>query len=136
MNNFKEMDLHPKLLGALETMTFHIPTPIQAKAIPEILSGKDLIACAQTGTGKTAAFCIPLICHLLKNREQSALILVPTRELAFQIIEVLKKHGVKEESNMLTIGLFGNCGNSKWRDRFIEKYNGLDMQFFNPQVDD
>jgi superfamily II DNA/RNA helicase len=91
MNNFKEMDLHPKLLGALETMAFHIPTPIQAKAIPEILSGKDLIACAQTGTGKTAAFCIPLICHLLKNREQSALILVPTRELAFQIIEVLKK---------------------------------------------
>ncbi len=91
MNSFKHMDLPPKLLGALEAMTFHIPTPIQAKAIPEILSGKDLIGCAQTGTGKTAAFCIPLICHLLKNREQSALILVPTRELAFQIIGVLKK---------------------------------------------
>lgn len=91
MNEFKHMDLPPKLLRALEAMAFHIPTPIQAKTIPEILSGKDLIGCAQTGTGKTAAFCIPLICHLLKNRDQSALILVPTRELAFQIVEVLKK---------------------------------------------
>ena len=94
MNSFKHMNLPPKLLGALEAMTFHIPTPIQAKAIPEILFGKDLIGCAQTGTGKTAAFCIPLICHLLKNREQSALILVPTRELAFQILGVLKKMAV------------------------------------------
>ena len=91
MNNFKDMNLPPKLQGALEAMAFHVPTPIQAQAIPEILAGKDLIGCAQTGTGKTAAFCVPLICHLLKNREQSALILVPTRELAFQIIGVLNK---------------------------------------------
>lgn len=72
-------------------MNFYAPTPIQEKAIPHVLAGKDLIGCAQTGTGKTAAFSIPLICHLLKNHEQSALILVPTRELAFQIMGVLKK---------------------------------------------
>ncbi len=91
MDSFKHMNLPPKLEGALKAMAFHVPTPIQQKAIPEILSGKDLLGCAQTGTGKTAAFCIPLICHLLKHRDQSALILVPTRELAFQIIDVLKK---------------------------------------------
>ncbi len=85
------MDLPLKLQGALEVMNFHVPTPIQVKAIPVALSGKDLIGCAQTGTGKTAAFCIPLICHLLKSLGQSALILVPTRELAFQIVDVLNK---------------------------------------------
>ncbi len=106
MNSFKEMNLPPKLQGALEVMAFHVPTPIQTKAIPEILAGKDLIGCAQTGTGKTAAFCVPLICHLLKNRGQSALILVPTGELAFQIIGVLKKMAepFPELSAVLLIG--------------------------------
>src|SRR3989338_7966895 len=91
MNDFKEMDLPVKLQGALEAMNFQVPTPIQVKAIPVALSGKDLIGCAQTGTGKTVAFCIPLISNLLKSPGQSALILVPTRELAFQIVDVLKK---------------------------------------------
>jgi len=85
------MDLPVKLQGALEAMNFQVPTPIQVKAIPVALSGKDLIGCAQTGTGKTVAFCIPLISNLLKSPGQSALILVPTRELAFQIVDVLKK---------------------------------------------
>lgn len=91
MNNFKEMDLPLKLQSALDAMDFHVPMPIQVKAIPVALSGRDLVGCAQTGTGKTAAFCIPLISHLLKSPGQSALILAPTRELAFQIVDVLKK---------------------------------------------
>ncbi len=91
MNNFKEIDLPIKLQTALAAMNFCIPTPIQAKAIPVIMQGRDLMGCAQTGTGKTAAFCVPLITHLLKSPGQSALILVPTRELALQIIDVLKK---------------------------------------------
>lgn len=103
------MDLPPKILQSLEAMTFHTPTPIQAKAIPEILVGKDLIGCAQTGTGKTAAFCIPLICHLLKSHEQSALILVPTRELAFQIIEVLKKFTAPFSSELNSALLIGGA---------------------------
>ena len=91
MNTFTEMNLPLKLQSALTAMSFHTPTPIQTKAIPVALSGRDLVGCAQTGTGKTAAFCIPLICHLLKNPGQSALILAPTRELAFQIEDVLRQ---------------------------------------------
>lgn len=71
-------------------MHFHTPTPIQAEAIPIALAGNDLIGCAQTGTGKTAAFSIPIITQLLANRNEIALILVPTRELAAQVSEVIK----------------------------------------------
>ena len=92
MNNFKEIDLPIKLHNVLESMGFCTPTPIQAKAIPVALEGRDLMGCAQTGTGKTAAFCVPLISHLLKSPPgPSALILAPTRELALQIRDVLKK---------------------------------------------
>jgi superfamily II DNA/RNA helicase len=72
-------------------MNFEKPTPIQAQAIPIAFSQRDLIGCAQTGTGKTAAFCIPTITRLLKLPNKTALILVPTRELGTQIVEVLKK---------------------------------------------
>ncbi len=73
-------------------MGFSIPTEIQQQSIPVALQGRDLMACAQTGTGKTAAFCIPLISSILNGPPgQSALILAPTRELAFQIGDVLEK---------------------------------------------
>lgn len=82
---------------AIEDQKYKKPTPIQEKAIPLILSGKDLLGCAQTGTGKTAAFAIPILQMLSKdsiNRDEynqiRALILAPTRELAIQIGEVLK----------------------------------------------
>src|SRR3989338_4278789 len=92
MNSFKEIGLPIALYHTIEAMGFSIPTPIQAKAIPVGLEGRDLMGCAQTGTGKTAAFCIPLITHILKGPAgQSALILAPTRELALQIVDVLKK---------------------------------------------
>ncbi|MBI2608058.1 MAG: DEAD/DEAH box helicase [Deltaproteobacteria bacterium] len=92
MNNFKEIDLPVKLHNVLGSMGFSIPTPIQAKAIPILLEGRDLLGCAQTGTGKTVAFCVPLISHLLRNEPGgSALVLAPTRELAFQIADVLKQ---------------------------------------------
>lgn len=90
MENFNELSLPLSLNKALIAMTFKIPTPIQAQAIPVAMTGKDLIGCAQTGTGKTAAFSIPLITQLLKNREQTALVLVPTRELAVQVMTVIK----------------------------------------------
>ena len=69
-------------------MSFQTPTPIQARAIPLALQGKDLVACAQTGTGKTAAFCVPILTRLLGGQGKSALVLVPTRELALQIDQV------------------------------------------------
>ena len=89
---FKELKLNETLLEGLDAMGFKKATPIQEKAIPIILDGKDLIACAQTGTGKTAAFLLPVL-HLLSGRDSKsigALILVPTRELAIQIDQQLE----------------------------------------------
>ena len=98
MKSFTELKLAPALAKALKDMSFTKPTEIQAKAVPAILTGKDLIASAQTGTGKTAAFALPMISRLLEApaREEGtsstrALILVPTRELGVQVASVLKQ---------------------------------------------
>jgi len=85
---FNQLGLSKDLESGLEMMGFEEPTPIQKQAIPIILNGKDLIACAQTGTGKTAAFVLPLLSLLSKNKKKKnvkALIITPTRELAKQI---------------------------------------------------
>ena len=87
MNHFKNFNLTPSLEKALASMGFNEPTPIQAKAIPVALTGKDLIGCAQTGTGKTAAYCIPTLMRLIAKPNKIALVLAPTRELAEQIEE-------------------------------------------------
>ena len=91
MKNFSELTLVPSLEKALVGMKFTIPTPVQAQAIPIAMTGRDLIACAQTGTGKTVAFSIPILSTLLKSKDQTALILVPTRELAAQVTEVIRQ---------------------------------------------
>lgn len=90
MSNFQQFALPAEILNALKHMDFHQPTPIQAKAIPPGLEGRDVMGMAQTGTGKTAAFALPLIARLMKQPHQSALILAPTRELAMQIHEFIK----------------------------------------------
>lgn len=87
---FKELDLIEPILKALQQTGYTTPTPIQEQAIPVLLKGKDLLGCAQTGTGKTAAFAIPLIQRLYQSDHKKgikALILTPTRELAIQIGE-------------------------------------------------
>ncbi len=92
LNHFKEFNLPTTLEKALAAMQFHTPTPIQQQAIPVALSGKDILGCAQTGTGKTAAFCIPILTQMLGDSKKSnALILAPTRELALQIDLFWKK---------------------------------------------
>lgn len=91
MQNFNELNLPPKLLASLEAMKFTTPTPIQVQAIPPALEGKDILGSAQTGTGKTGAFGIPLITKLLTTPRGSALVLTPTRELAVQVMEALKQ---------------------------------------------
>jgi ATP-dependent RNA helicase DeaD len=91
MESFQELGL-PEFLGhSLQQINFSKPTPVQAQAIPAALEGKDVIASAQTGTGKTAAFGIPLLAYLEKHRDKTALILTPTRELAVQVLEVLRQ---------------------------------------------
>jgi ATP-dependent RNA helicase DeaD len=89
MENFQTLGISDTILQALERLKFAEPTPIQAQAIPIALEGKDIVASAQTGTGKTFAFGIPLIEKLLSDPDGSALILTPTRELALQVIQSL-----------------------------------------------
>jgi ATP-dependent RNA helicase RhlE len=97
---FKELHLVAPILKALETEGYITPTPIQEQSIPHILRGKDLLGCAQTGTGKTAAFAIPILQNLLLQQKEDAynhnikaLILTPTRELAIQIDESFDAYG-------------------------------------------
>ncbi len=89
-SGFDKFSLSPKLKQALRRLSFNNPTDIQSQAIPFALTQRDIIASAQTGTGKTAAFSIPMITKLEQNPKLSALILVPTREIAAQIANVLK----------------------------------------------
>ena len=89
MNSFEGLSLSQGLNKALKKIDFKEPTPIQAKAIPLAIEGKDILGSAQTGTGKTAAFSIPLIESLLTSDQSTALVLTPTRELAKQVMEVI-----------------------------------------------
>jgi ATP-dependent RNA helicase RhlE len=97
---FEELNLIKPIMEAIKAEGYEIPTPIQERAIPAVLAGKDLLGCAQTGTGKTAAFAIPLLQILnsqsinrMVPRTTKALILAPTRELAVQIGESLSAYG-------------------------------------------
>ena len=95
---FKELNIIAPILEAIEAKGYTVPTPIQEKAIPVALAGKDILGCAQTGTGKTASFAVPII-QLLHGRRKTkgkkaieALILTPTRELALQISECIEEY--------------------------------------------
>ncbi len=92
---FKDFSLSEAIVKALEEKGYQIPTPIQAEAVPQILKGSDVLGLAQTGTGKTAAFCIPVLQRLSKSpgRGVRALMLTPTRELALQVFENLRSYG-------------------------------------------
>jgi len=91
--NFKELGLCPEILQAIEDLGYEDATPIQIKAIPAILKGRDMVGSAQTGTGKTAAFALPALHRLAKPGGCRALALAPTRELAIQIEENFRKYG-------------------------------------------
>lgn len=99
MTNFKNLNLNEKILQALEKKGYTDPTPIQLQAIPHILEGKDILGIAQTGTGKTAAFSLPILHNLAKNPKSAksgcvrVLILTPTRELASQIADNIQLYG-------------------------------------------
>lgn len=105
MTCFKDFSLPKKLYENLEKMEFKIPTPIQVQAIPPALSGQDVLGSAQTGTGKTGAFGIPLVAKLMNDSESAALVLLPTRELALQVQKSLQIFINKE--NIKTALLIG-----------------------------
>jgi ATP-dependent RNA helicase RhlE len=107
---FSHFKLHPELLRGLKDLGFARPTPIQAEAIPPALEGKDLLACAMTGSGKTAAFLLPIL-HQLMGRPRGttrALVLTPTRELAAQIAEDLSALAL--HTPLTTAAIYGGVG--------------------------
>lgn len=111
---FTEFELNNQLLEAIDYMGYDDATPIQEKAIPEIMKGHDLIACAQTGTGKTAAFLLPVLDKLLDSDSNNidVLILVPTRELAMQIDQQIQ--GMAYSTDITAATIFGGGDGDDW----------------------
>jgi len=104
MTSFKELNIDPIIITALSNMGFEEPTPIQEKTIPMAILGRDVIGRAQTGTGKTAAYGIPLVTSCDLNSESiQGLVIVPTRELAMQVAEELNKIGSQKKVRSLPI---------------------------------
>ncbi len=124
MQNFDALNLPTSLRQSLMSLNFTTPTPIQAAAIPHALEGKDILGTAQTGTGKTGAFGIPLIAKLLTNSRGSALVMTPTRELAAQVMKMLRLF-LGQQKNISTVLLIGGesmpkqCAQLRTRPRLI-----------------
>src|SRR5215467_10924960 len=112
--SFDNLGLSPVIKHNLHGLGYRVPTLVQAKAIPLALEGRDVIGSAQTGTGKTAAFGLPMIERLvvratpLKPRKPRALVLTPTRELALQVKEALA--GFSRKTGLTTVAIFGGVG--------------------------
>ncbi|HEY98123.1 MAG TPA: DEAD/DEAH box helicase [Dehalococcoidia bacterium] len=105
--NFETFSFHPSVMAGVRALGYSIPTPIQLHAIPPIMQGRDVIGLAQTGTGKTAAFVLPILHRLRQNPQGSvrALIISPTRELAEQTCEVINDLGSK--TGLQSVAIYG-----------------------------
>ncbi len=130
--NFEEFNLSDNLKESIASMGYTQATPIQQQAIPMILANKDLIACAQTGTGKTGAFLIPLLNKLLGNEAHyiKSLVLVPTRELAKQIDEQLE--GFSYFLPVTSIAVYGGGQGDIWDNQKNALVNGVDIIIATP----
>jgi ATP-dependent RNA helicase RhlE len=125
---FEQLGLHPDVLKALDDKGYTKPTPIQAEAIPHLLKGRDLIGGSQTGTGKTAAFSLPLLSKLQGNKKDPRVLIVePTRELAQQVIEQLELYG--KYLGLKSVLVHGGVGYGRQKDAFK---NGVDIVVATP----
>jgi len=135
---FDNLGLHPHLLSALKTLNYQTPTPIQTKAIPLILKGHDLLATAQTGTGKTASFALPIIHQLAKTNSDGtprkrrpkrfrALVLTPTRELALQVSKNFIAYSAHLDIN--TLAMVGGVDYAPQQEALID---GIDVLVATP----
>jgi ATP-dependent RNA helicase DeaD len=110
ITEFSELGLPESIMSAVAALGYTTPTPIQAQAIPALLSGKDVLGQAQTGTGKTAAFALPLLANIqVKRREPQILVLVPTRELALQVAKAFSSFAVNI-SGLNILAIYGGQG--------------------------
>ena len=92
---FSDLGLPGALLTALAAMSYETPTPIQAQTIPALMQGRDLLGHAPTGTGKTAAFALPLLSRLNNQKSVQVMVLTPTRELAIQVSEAFQRYAAE-----------------------------------------
>ena len=129
---FNELGLNDLVLEAIDHMGFENATPIQQFAIPEVIANHDLLACAQTGTGKTAAFILPIL-HKLTGKEDSSintLILVPTRELAIQIEQEIQ--GLSYFVSVGSTTIYGGGDGTKWEEQKSALVEGTDIIVATP----
>ena len=128
---FSELGLSEKILQAVEASGYLTPTPIQAEAIPQVLAGRDVLGIAQTGTGKTAAFTLPMLSRLEKGRARArmprTLILEPTRELAAQVEESFIRYGVNHKLNVALL-----IGGVSFGDQETKIMRGADVLIATP----
>ncbi len=129
---FTELNLRPELLEAISYMGFENATPVQEMAIPIILENKDLIACAQTGTGKTGAFVLPILNKLIGKEDTSVdtLIIVPTRELAIQIEQQIQ--GLSYFISVGSITIYGGGDGKDWQIQKDALTKGVDIVVATP----
>jgi ATP-dependent RNA helicase RhlE len=129
---FNELNIHEDVLAGIDAMNYIQASPIQEAAIPIILSGKDLIASAQTGTGKTAAYLIPLLDLIIRNQNDhiTALILVPTRELAKQIDEQIE--GFSYFIRATSLAIYGGGKGENWDQQRKALVDGADIIIATP----
>ena len=129
---FHELQFEPELMEGLDAMGFEKPTPIQQQAIPIIMADKDIIACAQTGTGKTAAFLLPVINKIIQTKTESidTLIIVPTRELAIQIDEAVQ--GLAYFAPVSAIAIFGGNNGSSFEQEKKALTHGANIIIATP----
>src|SRR5438132_5535996 len=125
--SFNNFDLSPEVVRVVQAMGFAEPSPIQLRAFPIILAGKDLIGTAQTGTGKTAAFALPILTLLAHHRRFRCLVLEPTRELAAQVETAFRDYGRFTDLRVTVI--HGGVGYGKQRE---EIKHGVDVVVATP----
>ncbi len=131
--DFSEFGLHPDLLDGIDALNFTTATPIQAQTIPLILAGKDVIGVAQTGTGKTAAFVLPIIHKIIESNEANynqALIVVPTRELAIQIEKVIEAYSYF--SGVSAMAVYGGGDGKSFNQERTALTGGADIIIATP----
>ena len=129
--SFSHLGLSDKVLGAIDSAGYKTPTPIQEQAIPHVLARRDVLGIAQTGTGKTAAFVLPMLTMLEKGRARArmprTLILEPTRELAAQVVEHFEKYGKNHKLNVALI-----IGGVSFGDQDAKLVRGVDVLIATP----
>ena len=129
MPRFKELGICSAVLKALDKIGYESPTPIQARIIPHMMQGLDVIGQAQTGTGKTAAFALPLICRLdLAKRFPQGLVLTPTRELAIQVAEAFQRYA----ANLPGFHVLPIYGGQEYRGQFMRLKQGVHVVVGTP----